>query len=43
MGVMEVTDAGIVLKEYNPEFTVDEIQAATEAELIIDPALKVMA
>jgi len=43
MGVMEVTDAGIVLKEYNPEFSVDEIQAATEAKLIIDPDLKPMA
>ena len=43
MGVMEVTDAGIVLKEYNPEFAVEEIQAATEAKLIIDPDLKAMA
>ena len=43
MGVMEVTDKGIVLKEYNTEFTVDDIQAATEAELIIDPDLKPMA
>ncbi|MBQ7448008.1 MAG: 3-oxoacid CoA-transferase subunit B, partial [Eubacterium sp.] len=29
MGVMEVTDKGLVLTEYNPEFTVEEIQAAT--------------
>jgi len=43
MGVMEVTDKGIVLKEYNPEFTVEDIQAATEAQLIIDPDLKPMA
>ena len=43
MGVMEVTDKGIVLKEYNPEFTVEDIQAATEAKLIIDPDLKPMA
>ena len=43
MGVMEVSDAGIVLKEYNPEFTVDEIQSATEAKLIIAPDLKPMA
>ena len=35
MGVMEVTPEGIVLTEYNPEFTVEEIQAATEAKLII--------
>ena len=42
MGVMEVMGTGIVLREYNPEFTVDEIQAATEAELIIYPGLKPM-
>ena len=42
MGVMDVTDEGIVLKEYNPEFTLEEIQAATEAPLIISPALKPM-
>ncbi len=35
MGVMEVTKEGIVLKEYNPEFTLEEIQEATEATLII--------
>lgn len=35
MGVMEVTDKGLVLKEINPEYTVEEVQAATEAELII--------
>lgn len=40
MGVMEVTPEGIVLKEYNPEFTVEEIQAATEAQLIIADDLK---
>ncbi len=42
MGVMEVTPDGLVLTEYNPEFTVEEIQAATEAELIISPDLKSM-
>jgi len=35
MGVMEVTDAGLKLTEYNPEFTLEEIKQATEAELII--------
>ena len=43
MGVMDVTPEGIVLREYNPEFTVEQIQAATEAELIISPDLKPMA
>ena len=42
MGVMEVTDKGLVLTEYNPEFTVEQIQAATEATLIISPELKSM-
>lgn len=43
MGVMEISGEGIILKEYNPEYTIDEIQAATEAKLIIDPELKPMA
>jgi acetate CoA/acetoacetate CoA-transferase beta subunit len=43
MGVMEITDAGIVLREYNPEFTLGQIQSATEAELIIPADLKIMA
>ena len=42
MGVIEVTDKGLVLKEINPEYTVEEVQAATEAELIIDENLKNM-
>lgn len=35
MGVMEVTKEGLVLVEINKEFTVEEIQKATEAKLII--------
>jgi acetate CoA/acetoacetate CoA-transferase beta subunit len=42
MGVMEVTDKGIVLTEIYPEFTVEDVQAATEATLIISPNLKKM-
>lgn len=42
MGVMEVTPEGIVLKEYNPEYTVEQIQEATEAKLIIADDLKPM-
>ena len=42
MAVIEVTDKGLVLTEYNPEFTVEQIQAATEATLIISPDLKSM-
>lgn len=43
MGVMEVRPEGLVLIEYNPEFTLEQIQQATEAELIIAPDLKKMA
>ena len=42
MAVIEVTDKGLVLTEYNPAFTVEEIQAATEATLTISPDLKPM-
>ncbi|MBC7087874.1 MAG: CoA transferase subunit B [Tissierellales bacterium] len=42
MGVMEVTDKGIVLKEINPEFTIEDVQNSTEAELIIAEDLKKM-
>ena len=42
MGVMEVTPKGIVLKEIHPEFTVDQVKAATEADLIIADDLKPM-
>ena len=40
MGVINVTDKGLELVEINPEFTVEEVQAATEATLIISPDLK---
>lgn len=42
MGVMEVCPEGLMLTEYNPEYTLDEIQAATEATLIVSNALKPM-
>lgn len=42
MGVMEITPKGIVLTEINPEFTVEQVQAATEATLIVSPTLKEM-
>ena len=43
MGVMEITPEGILLTELHPDYTVEQIQAATEAELIISPELKPMA
>ena len=42
MGVMEVTPEGIVLKEYNPKYTVEQIQNRTEATLIIADDLQPM-
>ncbi|MCF6463933.1 3-oxoacid CoA-transferase subunit B [Clostridium sp. Cult1] len=39
MGVMEITNKGIVLTEINPEFTVEQVQEATEAKLIISDNL----
>lgn len=42
MAVMEVTKEGIVLKEYNPEYTVAQIQEATEPTLILAEDLKEM-
>lgn len=42
MGVIEVTPEGFLLKEINPEYTVEDVQAATEATLIISPDLKPM-
>lgn len=42
LGVMEVTKEGIVLKELTPGITVEEIQAKTEANLIVPDALSLM-
>ena len=42
LGVMEVTDQGLELTEYNPEFTLEQIQSATEATLMISPEIKPM-
>lgn len=42
MGVIEVTEQGLLLTELHPDFTVEDIQAVTEATLIISPDLKPM-
>ena len=42
MGVMDVTPEGIVLKELHPDYSLEDIQAATGCKLIISPDLKVM-
>lgn len=42
MGVMEVTPEGIVLTEINPDYTVEQVQEATQCKLIVSPSLKNM-
>lgn len=42
MGVMEITPEGLVLTELNPQFTVEQVQAATEATVHVSPDLKPM-
>ncbi|GAB1475830.1 3-oxoacid CoA-transferase subunit B [Bacillota bacterium] len=42
MGVMEITPEGIVLTEINPEYTVEQVQEATQCKLIVSPGLKDM-
>ncbi|NMB03252.1 MAG: 3-oxoacid CoA-transferase subunit B [Tissierellia bacterium] len=42
MGVIKVTPEGFVLTEINPEFTVEQVQEATEATLHISPDLTEM-
>ena len=42
MGVMEITSDGIVLTEIAPGLSVDDVQAATDAKLIISDNLKIM-
>ena len=42
MGVMEVTEEGIVLTELHPDYTFEEVQAATGCELKKSPNLKAM-
>ena len=42
MGVMEIIPDGIKLTEINPNFSIEEVQAATGAKLIIDENLKEM-
>jgi acetate CoA/acetoacetate CoA-transferase beta subunit len=42
MGVIKVTKEGLVLKEINSEFSIEEVQNATQAQLIISDDLKDM-
>ena len=42
MGVMEVTDLGLVVTELHPDFTKEQIQEATGCKLIFAPDMKAM-
>ena len=42
MGVMEITDKGLVLTEKHSEFSIDDVKEATGCSLIISPNLKEM-
>lgn len=42
MGVISVTEDGLELTEYNPQYSLEEIQNATGARLKISPGLKEM-
>lgn len=42
MGVMKVTPEGLVVTELHPDYTREDIQAATECKLIFSPDLKPM-
>ena len=42
MAYMKVTSSGLVLEEVAPGLTADDVQAATEARLIVSPNLKTM-
>jgi len=39
MGVFEITDSGLVLTELHPDYTVEQVQEATEAKFIIKEIL----
>lgn len=42
MCVLKPTDKGMVMLEINPDFTIDEVKAATECEIIVADDLKEM-
>ena len=42
MCVLEVTDKGLVMTEINPEFTPEQVQAATAAPITVAENLKSM-
>ena len=39
MGVMEITKEGVLLTEKHPDFSIEDVKAATGCDLIISPNL----
>jgi len=39
MGVFEITDGGIVLTELHPDYSIEQVQQATEAKITVSPNL----
>jgi len=42
MGVIEITEEGFVLRELHPDYTVDDVREATDADVIVYDDLKEM-
>jgi acetate CoA/acetoacetate CoA-transferase beta subunit len=42
LDVLEGENMGLVMSEINPEFTVDDVKAATEADFVFSDQLKSM-
>ncbi len=42
MAVIEVSEEGLILKEINPEFSIEDVQEVTEPKLIISKDMKMM-
>lgn len=42
MAVIEVSEEGLILKEINPEFSIEDVQEVTEPKLIISKDIKMM-
>ncbi|EOD80971.1 Butyrate-acetoacetate CoA-transferase subunit B [Grimontia indica] len=40
--MFEINESGMVLTEFAPEFSIEEVQAATEATLLVSPNLRPM-
>ena len=42
MGVIEITEEGFVLRELHPDYTIEDVKEATDAEIMVHDDLKEM-